>query len=104
MGRLSVAVVFFVVGVAVACCGPTLGSTFPFRYYNLEAQSYSGMLRGGSPEDDLSLDRCKPEAGKANPCQVFFKDELLRLKQEYRNLQLENEDLRRKLNSCQSQT
>ncbi len=90
------------VGVLVACCGPVLGDDFPYRYYSLISKFYDGTLQGEKPTDDLDFRLCEPKQGKSAPCIVVFKDEFLKLKQEYRILQAENKDLRRQLDECRA--
>lgn len=96
MGRL---VYLLLGGLIFTACGG-VAANFPFRYYNLKARSYEGTLEGATAKDDLSLATCAPRQGNLNPCQVMLSPEVQRLKVAYRNLQIENEDLRRR---CPSQ-
>jgi hypothetical protein len=84
---------------ATACGGAA--AQFPFRYYPLDPGSHmGGKLEGDKPENDLPLETCDPRPGNEKPCIVMLSDEVKRLKVAYRDLVLENEDLRK---NCPSQ-
>lgn len=82
MGRLH----FFALGAGLAIVGCAASATFPYRYYTLHPDSYSGKLEGAKPQDDLNLQVCAPEQGKQNKCIVMLKDPYLQLKADYLNL------------------
>lgn len=78
-------VCYMLVGVLLFGCA---GASFPYRYYGLDAQSYDGWLRGEKPEDDLKLGECMPNDSDKSPCVVFKTDAMLRMKQEYQDMEL----------------
>jgi len=99
MGRVK-KITCFVLGIGLASCGGS-AAQFPFRYYNLQANKYDGSLVGDKPENDLPLRKCEPNAQDRAPCQVLLSSELKRLKISYLNLQVENQNLQKKLAQCQ---
>lgn len=62
-------------------------AAFPYRYYAIRASSYAGMLLGNAPENDIPFSRCAPAQGNEAPCLLMLKDDYLRLKADYLNLQ-----------------
>ena len=61
--------------ILVAC-----GTTFPYKFYGLNAASYEGTLLGEDEDDDLPLKRCKPDDFEKGKCVVMFVAEFERLK------------------------
>lgn len=95
MGRVK----WLCIGILVSACGGA-SAQFPFRYYNLKANSYEGKLEGATDKDDLPFSTCAPSAGKQNKCTVLLSDSFTSLKVNYQKLVVENQKLRDDLSSC----
>lgn len=72
-----------------------LATTFPYKFYSLDADSYEGKLLGPEPKFDLPLSICKPTDTDKLKCLVVKQEEYLRMKQDYLQLLLD-------LQACQS--
>lgn len=83
MGRVSIG---FLVGILITAC---VSSTFPFKYYALDANSYDGKLVGPISSQDLLLKMCSPSDADKAPCMVLFTSEFLRLKESYMKCQVD---------------
>lgn len=73
--------------IAGLCLFGCAGAAFPYRYYALDAESYSGSLRGPEPKDDISLLECRPSDSDKAPCMVMRTDSFLKVKLEYKDMQ-----------------
>lgn len=62
---------------------PSCAASFPYRYYNLGCETCDGALEAKDPDDDLSLELCRPTPEQPGVCAVFFADELARLRADY---------------------
>lgn len=91
MGLKSRVVLAMVVFGGLGSC-----SSFPYRHYGLDAQSYEGTLLGPEPKDDLPLSVCKPDDQVQGKCIVVLAAEWFRLKQEYL-------DMQSRLKACEEQ-
>lgn len=81
MGRVVIA---FILGVTISAC---VASTFPYRYYALDADSYNGSLKGPSQDQDLLMKMCLPTEHDKAPCLVMFTSAFMRLKESYMKCQ-----------------
>lgn len=70
-------------------CGAS--ASFNYRVYTLEADRYEGKLRARDPKNDLDLSECAPKAKEQDPCYVFKRSEIMRLRSDYESMQ---EDLK----------
>lgn len=59
-------------------------SSFPYKHYGLDAQSYEGRLLGPDETDDLPLRLCEPTEHQQGLCIVVFIDEWEKLRADYR--------------------
>ena len=72
MIRYFIVILFFVV---LSC-----GSTFDYRWYGLQLDSYeNGKLLGPEPEEDLNIKVCKPDEVEQGKCVVILIDEFNRI-------------------------
>lgn len=85
MGRVVIAFIF---GVAISSC---VASTFPYKYYVLDAESYSGSLKGPSQDQDVLMKMCSPTEQDKAPCLVMFTSAFMRLKESYMKCQTDLE-------------
>ena len=83
MGKI---VVGFLLGVTISAC---VASTFPYKFYALEADSYNGVLKGPTTADDTVLSMCRPTDQDKAPCLVMFTSAFLRLKESYQKCQID---------------
>lgn len=79
---------YLLFGVILSCCGQAVAS-FPYAYYNLVLQNYTGRLEADDPKNDLSAEECKPIPGNANPCTVLLTPVFQRLKSDRQKLQVD---------------
>jgi hypothetical protein len=86
----------FILGVTVSACVASV--EFPYHYYALDADSYSGSLKGPSKTDDLLLKMCLPTDKEKAPCLVMFTSAFLRLKEAHEKCQIELDAIQR---TCQ---
>lgn len=66
----------------IGCAGK-----WPYKPYGLDADSYSGWLRGPNPENDVALELCKPDIHAKGKCYVIFAEDYHRLRTEYLDMQ-----------------
>jgi hypothetical protein len=83
-------------GLLLACVLGLLGcaSTFPYRYYGLDARSYEGTLLGDKPKHDLPFSVCAPDAADKGKCAVILRTELEKLMRDYA-------EMRERLKACE---
>lgn len=84
MGLRTHFILGFVLGVALLGC---TAAVFPYKYYALDADIYTGYLRGEKPADDLELSVCEPTANDKAPCVVLRTETLLKMKLDYKEMQ-----------------
>ncbi len=73
-------------GVTICAC---VASTFPYKFYALDASSYTGTLKGPTASEDLLLTMCHPTEQDKAPCLVVFTSVFLRLKESYQKCQID---------------
>lgn len=56
---------------------------FPYKFYHLAGNSFSGTLQGPTPKDDIPFERCMPVNGKQQ-CVIVFYTELSALIKDYK--------------------
>jgi hypothetical protein len=83
-------------GLLLACVLGLLGcgTTFNYRYYGLEADSYGGKLLGPKPKDDIPFSVCAPDEHDKGKCAVILRAELEKLMRDYA-------DMRERLKACE---
>jgi hypothetical protein len=81
MKRILLVAVLPLFGVA------SCASSFPHRWYGLDAASYEGKLLGEEEKDDLPLHLCQPDDVTKGKCVVMLVDEFHRMREKYVELQ-----------------
>ena len=71
----------FLFGCALVACGSL--PVFPYHYYNISGNSFTGTLLGATPQDDIPFTQCKPVNG-VQQCVVVFYPELNALIKDYK--------------------
>lgn len=85
MGRV---VLSFILGLAISAC---VASTFPYKYYALDSDSYTGTLKGPTQDQDVLMSMCLPSEHDKAPCLVMFTSAFMRLKESYMKCQVDLE-------------
>jgi hypothetical protein len=86
------AMVAALLSVGAASCA----STFPYRWFGLDAKNYEGTLLGPKPKDDLPFSTCEPDDVTKGNCVVMLVEEFHRMRAKYVELQ-------QRLKSCEEQ-
>jgi hypothetical protein len=73
-------IIAFIAGVTISAC---VANNFPYFYYALDSQEYTGVLRGPTEANDIDMKECMPTERDKAPCTVMFTDVFLRLKEDY---------------------
>ena len=73
-------------GMTISAC---VASTFPYKFYALDADSYMGVLKGPTTSEDLLLTMCRPSDNDKAPCLVMFTSAFLRFKESYQKCQID---------------
>lgn len=74
---------WFILGALFfSACG-TAAISFPYKFYHISGNSYSGVLLGPTKNDDIIFTECKPSAGKQK-CVVIFYTELAKIISDYK--------------------
>jgi hypothetical protein len=87
VGHLRYLILGLVIGFFLDGCSTP--AAFTYKYYGLEAVSYSGNLLGPTAQQDLSLKLCEPVPAtpttpeKKGQCIVMLKPEFIKLKGDY---------------------
>lgn len=89
MGKVALG---FTLGLILSAC---VASTFPYKYYALDADSYTGSLKGPTTSEDLLMTMCRPTDSDKAPCLVMFTSAFLRLKESYQKCQVDLETLQK---------
>lgn len=89
MGKIILICAFFL----IACGAAQI--RFPYKFYHLSQNPYTGTLLGPTDKDDKPFTECKPVAGKEK-CVVVFYTELTALIKDYKETKQALSDLQRK--------
>lgn len=71
----------FLLGCALISCAAS--PVFPYKFYHVSGNNFSGTLLGMQPKDDVPFSQCKPINGKQQ-CVVVFYPELTALISDYK--------------------
>lgn len=71
------------------------GAVFPYKYYGLNAENYSGALYGPTVREDLNLMTCAPDDVSRGKCIVILKDEFYRLKNDFLTMRFQLKELQK---------
>lgn len=75
-----------VLGMTISAC---VASSFPYKFYALDANSYEGSLKGPTDQDDILMSMCRPTEQDKAPCLVMFTSAFMRLKESYQKCQID---------------
>jgi len=89
MGKVILLCAFFL----IACGAAQI--RFPYAFYHLSGNTYSGTLLGPTDKDDKPFSECSPVNGKQK-CVVVFYTELNALIKDYKETKQALSDLQRK--------
>jgi len=91
---LGIAKVILLCSVFLIACGAAQ-IRFPYKFYHLSQNTYTGTLLGPTDKDDKPFTDCKPVNGKQK-CVVVFYTELNALIKDYKKTKQDLSDLQRK--------
>lgn len=72
----------FIMGCSLIACAAAK-PIFPYKFFHLSGNNFSGKLLGPKESDDLPFSRCAPVNGKQQ-CVVVFYPELTALVDDYK--------------------
>ena len=72
---------FMACGFVFMACAAT--PVFPYKFFHLTGNNFSGTLLGKDSKDDVPFERCRPVNGKQH-CVVVFYSELNALISDYK--------------------
>jgi hypothetical protein len=78
----------FLMGVVTVSACASL-PVFPFKYYSLDAENYTGTLKGPDASQDVDFKRCLPNSQDAAPCMVMFTASFLKMRDEYLEMKVD---------------
>ena len=71
----------FILGASLIGCAAS--PIFPYKFYHLSGNNFTGTLLGPQPSDDVPFSTCKP-VGNKQQCVVVFYSELSALIKDYK--------------------
>lgn len=80
MGSMKYFIFGISIGLMVTACA---GVVWPYKFYHLSGNNFSGTLLGPKETDDIAFSECRPVNGKQR-CVVVFYTELQKLVTDYK--------------------
>lgn len=87
--------IFILCLFSLIACGAT--AKFPFRAYGLMPNSFEGrLISPTTPNGDLDLKECEPDAKVKGKCLVLLREEFFKLKADYLDIKQKLLDLQKR--------